>query len=100
MFIFDRAFADGHHYWLRSGKKTNHHWFRPRLSLLNKAGKVLSGIRVKYDDFMGSNTDSEETVGKLTIVTLEPKQTAVFQIFYNDGLALDSKILYPTAGSC
>jgi Protein of unknown function (DUF4232)/Aspartic acid proteinase inhibitor len=67
----------------------------PHFSLLNKAGKVMGSVAVTYDYVV--NTDSEENGGKPVPVTLKPKQTAYFQIFYNDGMALDNKKPVPTS---
>ena len=60
----------------------------PKFALLDKAGKVLSAVGVKYDnDFPGGDTEEN---GKTTVM-LETGKTAWFQVFYNDGMALDHK---------
>jgi hypothetical protein len=70
----------------------------PRFSLLNKAGKVMRGVAVKYNnDFPGGEIDSETKGAKPSPIRLDPKQTALFQVYYNDGMALDIKRPVPTS---
>lgn len=59
----------------------------PVFALLDKAGKVMRGVKVDYgNDFPGGDSDSPTGP-----VTLEPGQTAWFQIFYNSGMPFNLK---------
>jgi hypothetical protein len=59
----------------------------PKFALLGKTGRLLSGVKVSYsNDFPGGESDSPESR-----VTLGPGETAWFQIFYNDGMALERR---------
>ena len=67
----------------------------PTFVVLNRAGKALANGKAKYsNDF--PNGPAPENM-KPVAVTLEPGKTAWFQIYYNDGMALDHKGSYPKA---
>ena len=57
----------------------------PTLILLDKSGKVMSGIRFERDN------------GKPSVVTLKPKQTAWFTLLYNNGFGYDIKKSPPSS---
>lgn len=60
----------------------------PKLSLLDKTGKVLKSIAVKYGNgYLGANEEWKN----LEAVMLEPGKKAAVQIYYNDGMARDQK---------
>jgi hypothetical protein len=63
----------------------------PRFILLDKAGKVMRGVRVTYDWTSVSGDTETGDSSKPSVVTLEPKQTAWFQISYNNGFGYDLK---------
>jgi hypothetical protein len=70
----------------------------PKFVLLNKSGKPLPGVKVTYDDaFVNRSADENKSAGKPQPITLGPGKTAWFQIFYNDGMALDRKKPFPVA---
>lgn len=67
----------------------------PTFVVLNKAGKALANGKAKYsNDYPNGMREGEQ---KPVAVTLEPGKTAWFQIYYNDGMALDHKGPYPKA---
>lgn len=62
----------------------------PTFILLNKAGKPLKGAAVKVtNDHEFISGDMEEAGETPSAVTLEPDQTAWFQVYTNDGMALE-----------
>ena len=67
----------------------------PTFIVLNKAGKPLSGAKAKYsNDYPNGPTEENR---QPVAVSLEPGKTAWFEIYYNDGMALDHKGEYPKA---
>jgi hypothetical protein len=67
----------------------------PTFVTLNRAGKALANGKAKYsNDYPNGMTEGE---GKPVAVMLEPGKTAWFQIYYNDGMAIDHKKPYPKA---
>ena len=62
----------------------------PIFVLLDKSGKVMRGVKVKYDEARADN-------GKTPTVTLEPKKTAWFQTFYSTGFGYDLKKSPPSS---
>jgi hypothetical protein len=70
----------------------------PKFVLLNKARQLLRGVKIKYTDaFMNGSANENQSGNNLKSVTLAPGKTAWFQIFYNDGMALDHKKPFPVA---
>ncbi|MFT3743286.1 MAG: DUF4232 domain-containing protein [Pyrinomonadaceae bacterium] len=67
----------------------------PTFVVLNKSGKALANGKAKYSNDFPNGPDAEHM--KPAAVTLEPGKTAWFQIYYNDGMALDHKKPYPKA---
>lgn len=66
----------------------------PVFAVLNRAGKIMSSVPVTYsNDYPNSEVDKS---GHRKAVTLEPGKMAKFQIYYNDGMALDHKKPFPT----
>jgi len=65
----------------------------PTFVVLNKAGKSMKGVSYT-NDFPNGPTEENR---KPKLVTLEPGKTAWFQVYYNDGMALDHKKPYPKA---
>lgn len=66
----------------------------PKLALLDRYGKALRGIEIKYENgFVSRDTPEDVEIG--AAVTLKPRQTARFQIFYNDGMAMEEKKPFP-----
>jgi len=67
----------------------------PTFVVLNKAGQALANGKAKYsNEYPNGLAESDR---KPVAVTLEPGKTAWFQIYYNDGMALDHKGPYPKA---
>ncbi|MEQ1604376.1 MAG: DUF4232 domain-containing protein [Pyrinomonadaceae bacterium] len=67
----------------------------PTFVVLNKAGKALANGKAKYsNDYPNGPAERDR---KPVAVTLAPGKTAWFQIYYNDGMALDHKGPYPKA---
>lgn len=58
----------------------------PKFVLLDRAGKVMSGVKVT-SDLTANNGDNE----KPPLVTLAPKETAWFQILWQNGFGYDLK---------
>lgn len=70
----------------------------PRFLLLNKSGRSLRGVRVRYEDgFVSGDSNRAQSGDAPQRVTLEPGQTAWFQIFYNDGMALGPPKRFPVS---
>lgn len=74
----------------------------PNFVLLNKAGQPLggnSGVKVEYaNDFVISADENQsDNASSPSPVTLAPGETAWFQIFYNDGMALERKKPFPVS---
>lgn len=65
----------------------------PTFVVLNRAGKPLANGKAKYSNDYPNGLTVENQ--KPVAVTLEPGKTAWFQIYYNDGMALDHKKPYP-----
>ena len=57
----------------------------PVFILLDKSGKVMSSVKIKYD------------TAKPSLVRIDPKQTAWFQIFYSTGFGYDLKKTPPSS---
>lgn len=68
----------------------------PKFAVLNSKGQVMRAVGVTYDHDI-INPDSETGGKRPPKVTLDPGQTAWFQIFYNDGMALDTKKPFPVS---
>ena len=68
----------------------------PAFAVLNAKGQVMRAVGVTYDHDIISG-DSQESGKPPPTVTLEPGQTAWFQIFYNDGMALETKKPFPVS---
>lgn len=65
----------------------------PSFAALDKAGKVMAVVKVKYtNDYVNSPVEKSDAN---KVVTLEPGKKASFQIYYNDGMALDHKKPFP-----
>ena len=61
----------------------------PTFVLLDKAGKVMRGVKMIYTD--GSEDSKPE------VVTIKPKETAYFNIFYSTGFGYDLKKSPPSS---
>ena len=66
----------------------------PTFTLLNRSGRTYRGLGVEYtNDYPNSAT---QALGKRSrSVTLQPGKKAWFQIYYNDGMALEHTKPYP-----
>ncbi len=65
----------------------------PTLVPLNRAGKILSNVGVTYsNDYPNSTLDKKAA---RHVVTLAPGKKALFQIYYNDGMALSHRKAFP-----
>ena len=65
----------------------------PTFAALNRSGKVMGTVPVRYSNdypngLMGKNAHR-------AVIRLEPEKKAAFQIYYNDGMALDHKKPFP-----
>jgi hypothetical protein len=70
----------------------------PVFTLLDKSGRVMQAVKVTYDlDTASGDRDSSVKDTQTSSVILQPKQTAWFQIFYNDGFGFDLKKPVPTS---
>ena len=71
----------------------------PKFALLNKSGQILRNIKVEYTNgfVAAGGGDENQSGGASKIVTLAPGQSAWFQIFYNDGMAIDHKKPFPVS---
>lgn len=67
----------------------------PTFVTLNKSGKALANGKAKYSNDYPNGPAADNM--KPVAVTLEPGKTAWFQIYYNDGMALNHKGPYPKA---
>lgn len=70
----------------------------PKFVLLNKAGQPLSSVKIEYsNDFVSGDTDENQSGDALSKVRLVSGKTAWFQIFYNDGMAIEHKKPFPVS---
>lgn len=71
----------------------------PKFTLLNRRGQLLRNVQVEYtNDFViAGDTNEAVTRDGTVVVTLDPGKTAWFQIFYNDGMAVDHKKPFPVS---
>lgn len=71
----------------------------PKFALLNKSGQILSNVKVEYSNnfTVTGDTDGNQSSEASKIVTLAPGKSAWFQIFYNDGMAIDHKRPFPVS---
>jgi Domain of unknown function (DUF4232) len=70
----------------------------PRFVLLNKSGRPLRGVKVENSEgHVSGDTNSTRMGDAPQTVTLEPGKTAWFQIFYNDGMAIEHKRPFPVS---
>ncbi len=65
----------------------------PKFRVLDAAGRPLAGVAVTYDFALPGDDEN----AKPKAVTLAPQNTAYFQIFYNDGMALTGKKRVPVS---
>jgi Protein of unknown function (DUF4232)/Aspartic acid proteinase inhibitor len=68
----------------------------PTFVMLDKSNKAMTAEKVDYKNNLFGE---EENKGAAPVVILDPNKTAWFQIYYNDGMALEHKNPYPTSAS-
>lgn len=62
----------------------------PRFAALDRRGRLMTNVKIAYsNDYPGGQDANTKTV------TLAPGEKGWFQIFYNDGMALDHKSPFP-----
>jgi hypothetical protein len=66
----------------------------PTFTALNRSGRVMNSVPIKYSNNFPNGTAGKNAHRK--VVTLKPGKKASFQIYYNDGMALDHKKPFPT----
>jgi hypothetical protein len=71
----------------------------PKFVLLNRRGQILRNVKVKFTNDFAISGDAEvsQVSGASKIVKLAPGESAWFQIFYNNGMALEHKKPFPVA---